>query len=117
MKRRNISIWFAIFTLFGCGQSDQPTELLITQIDDFDYFGANRTLIRNGVQAILMCNGLFTSGRTLEQVFKQELAYLPDPVGTVVGGEYLINPEMKAVSIGGVESGPLISAAFREGIG
>jgi len=33
------------------------------QTDDFDYFEANRTTIRNGVQAILMCNGLFTSGR------------------------------------------------------
>ena len=117
MKRRIISIWFAIFTLFGCGQSDQPTELATPQIDDFDYFAANRTVIRNGVQAILMCNGLFTSGRTLEQVFTQELAYLPDPVGTVNGGEYLINRELKAVAIGGVESGLVIRAAFREGIG
>ena len=117
MKRRIISIWFAIFTLFGCGQSDQPTESATPQIDDFDYFAANRTAIHNGVQAILMCNGLFTSGRTLEQVFTQELAYLPDPVGTVDGGEYLINRELKAVAIGGVESGPVIHAAFREGIG
>ncbi|MCH7834343.1 MAG: hypothetical protein IH911_04610, partial [Proteobacteria bacterium] len=117
MKRRIISIWFAIFTLFGCGQSDQPTESATPQIDDFDYFAANRTVIRNGVQAILMCNGLFTSGRTLEQVFTQELAYLPDPVGTVNGGEYLINRELKAVAIGGVESGLVIRAAFREGIG
>jgi len=87
------------------------------QNDDFDYFTANRTMIRNGVQAVLMCNGLFTSGRTLGQVFKQELAYLPDPVGNVDGGEYLINHELKAVAIGGPESGPVMRAAFREGIG
>ena len=87
------------------------------QTDDFDYFEANRTTIRNGVQAILMCNGLFTSGRTLEQVFAQELAYLPEPVGTVDGGEYLIDRTLKAVAIGGGESGPVIRAAFRDGIG
>jgi len=100
-----------------------PVFLLISfasqaqQTDDFDYFAANRTLIRNGVQAILMCNGLFTSGRTLEQVFTQELAYLPNPVGTAEGGEYLINHELKAVAVGGTESGTVIRAAFREGIG
>ena len=87
------------------------------QTDEFDYFSANRTMIRNGVQAVLMCNGLFTSGRTLEQVFEQELAYLSDPVGTVEGGEYVINHELNAVAIGGTESGPVMRAAFREGIG
>lgn len=87
------------------------------QTADFDYFSANRTMIRNGVQAVLMCNGLFTSDRTLKQVFKQELAYLSDPVGSVEGGEYLIDRELKAVAIGGPESGPVMRAAFREGIG
>jgi len=100
-----------------------PLALLVTslsqaqQMDDYDYFAANRTTIRNGVQAVLMCNGLFTSGRTLEQVFRQELAYLPEPVGTADGGEYLINRERKAVAVGGSESGPVIHAAFRQGIG
>lgn len=88
----------------------------------FDYFSANRLMIRNGVQAVLMCNGLFTSNRTLEQVFSQELAYLTTPrfegpVGTVDGGEYEVNRELKAVAIGGAESGTVIRAAFREGIG
>jgi len=87
------------------------------QTDDFDYFTANRTLIRNGVQAVLMCNGLFTSGRTLEQVFTQELAYLSNPVGTAEGGEYLVNRELKAVAVGGAATGTVIRAAFREGIG
>jgi len=85
--------------------------------DEFDYFAANRSMIRNGVQAVLMCNGLFTSGRTLGQVFAQELAYLPNPVGSVDGGEYLVRPELKAVAVGGPESGQVIRAVFREGIG
>ena len=89
----------------------------VSHADGFDYFAANRTMIRNGVQAVLMCNGLFTSERTLEQVFSQELAYLSDPVGTVDGGEYIINRELKAVAIGGPVSGQVMRAAFREGIG
>lgn len=84
---------------------------------DFDYFSANRTMIRNGVQAVLMCNGLFTSGRTMKQVFEQELAYLSDPVGTVEGGDYVIDRDLKAVAIGGNDSGQVIRAAFRQGIG
>jgi len=87
------------------------------QVDGFDYFAANRIMIRNGVQAILMCNGLFTSGRTLERVFEQELAYLPEPVGTADGGNYHIDRARRAVAVGGHRAGPIMRAAFREGIG
>ncbi len=84
----------------------------------YDYFSANRIMIRNGVQAVLMCNGLYTSARTLQQVFDWELAYLNDnKVGTAAGGDYVINDVLKAVAVGGGESGPQIHAAFREGIG
>lgn len=88
----------------------------------YDYFAANRMMIRNGVQAVLMCNGLFTSERSLEQVFAQELAYLSSErfggaVGSVDGGEYAIDRANQTVAIGGATSGPVIRAAFREGIG
>jgi CubicO group peptidase (beta-lactamase class C family) len=87
------------------------------QADDFDYFAANRTMIRNGVQAVLMCNGLFTSNRTLEQVFAQELRYLQELVGTAQGGDYVVDETRRAVAIGGGASGPVMRAAFRDGIG
>ena len=87
------------------------------QADDFDYFEANRLMIRNGVQAVLTCNGLFTSHRSLEQVYEQELEYLSERVGTVEGGDYSIDRQLKAVAIGGNESGPVMRAAFRDGIG
>ena len=38
--------------LFGTASAQQE--------ETFDYFSANRQMIRNGVQAVLMCNGLFT---------------------------------------------------------
>ncbi len=96
--------------LFACTSQAQ-------QVDDFDYFLADRIIIRNGLQALLTCNGLFTSRRSLEQVFAQELAYVTHPVGTVDGGEYLIDLERRAVAVGGPASGPVMHAAFREGIG
>ena len=87
------------------------------QPNDYDYFAANRQMIRNGVQAILMCNGLYTSKRPIERVFEQEVAYLADPVGTVDGGNYVIEREHGSVAVGGGDDGVQIRAAFREGIG
>ncbi|WOJ95475.1 serine hydrolase [Congregibacter brevis] len=86
--------------------------------EGYDYFSANRQLIRNGVQSLLTCNGLFTSRRTLEQVFDQELAYLGDrTLGDANGGPYTVHPREQAVSVGGGENGPAILSAFRKGIG
>jgi CubicO group peptidase (beta-lactamase class C family) len=87
------------------------------QEEGYDYFSTSRITIQHGVQAVLMCNGLFTSQRTLEQVFAQELAYLKEPVGTASGGEYVIDKDLRAVAIGRPETGTVIRAAFREGIG
>ena len=84
----------------------------------FDYFAANRDLVRNGVQAVLTCNGLFTSQRTLPQVFAQELAYLGErTLGDADGGPYRVHRDAQAVSVGGGAHGPAITAAFRDGIG
>ena len=83
----------------------------------YDYWEPNRNMIRYGQQALFMCNGLFTSERTLEQVFEQELAYLPQPVGTPSGGNYVIDREHRAVAIGTGNSAPIMRAAFRRGIG
>ena len=89
----------------------------VTQVPGFDYFEANRQMIRNGVQAVLMCNGLFTSNRTLQQVFLQELAYLkPAPLGNIEGGPYKVEPDLQYVTVGGGEHGPAITAAYRKGL-
>jgi CubicO group peptidase (beta-lactamase class C family) len=90
------------------------------QQETYDYWKFNREIIRRGQQAIFMCNGLFTSNRTLEQVFEHELAFLREPVGTPAGGDYVIDRERKAVAIGSIDGAgyvPTMRAAFREGIG
>jgi CubicO group peptidase (beta-lactamase class C family) len=93
------------------------SSLQAAQTESYDYFNSQRLTIRNGVQAVLSCNGLFTSNRSIQQVFAQELAYLPNPVGTAEGGHYTVNADRKAVTVGGAEDGAPISAIFREGIG
>ena len=45
------------------------------------------------------------------------MAFLPEPVGTARGGDYIVDWDLKAVVIGGPGGAPPISAAFREGIG
>ena len=87
------------------------------QEETYDYWQPQRQMVRLGQQAIFLCNGLFTSNRTLEQVFAQELAYLPEPVGTAEGGDYEIDWERKTVTIGSGHGVPKMRAAFREGIG
>ncbi len=87
------------------------------QKETYDYWQHQRRMVRYGQQAIFLCNGLFTSNRTLEQVFAQELAFLPDPVGTAAGGDYEVDYDRKAVVIGAGHGVPKMRAAFREGIG
>jgi CubicO group peptidase (beta-lactamase class C family) len=81
------------------------------QQETYDYWQFQREMIRNGQQAVFMCNGLFTSNRTVEQIFEQELAFLPDAV------DYVIDEARRAVTIGAGGDTPVMRAAFREGIG
>ncbi len=94
-----------------------PVSAVAQQEETYDYWRFNREIIRYGQQAIFMCNGLFTSNRTLENIFAQELAFLPRPVGTPRGGDFVIDEERRAVAIGAPGGTPIMRAAFREGIG
>lgn len=95
-----------------------PRPTAAQQEEAFDLWRPQRDMVRYGQQAILMCNGLFTSNRTLEQVYEKELAFFDQPVGTPRGGDYEIDRERKAVAVGVPGWGaPVMRAAFREGIG
>ena len=94
-----------------------PTSSGAQQVESYDYWRVQRQMIQYGQQAIFMCNGLFTSNRTLEQVFDKELKYLSQPVGTPRGGDYEVDWERKAVAIGAAGGTPIMRAAFRQGLG
>lgn len=87
------------------------------QSEQYDYWGPQREMIVRGQQAVLMCNGLFTSNRSLEQVFLQELAFLGEPVGSAEGGDYNVDHDLRAVEVGAPGAVPVMRAVFREGIG
>ena len=94
-----------------------PQPVHAQQQESYDTWAFQREMIQRGVQAVLMCNGLFTSNRTLEQVFEQELAYLREPIGTPEGGDYEVDRARRAVAVGAPGPVPTMRAAFREGIG
>jgi len=94
-----------------------PGYVTAQQEESYDYWSSQRDMVRYGQQAIFMCNGLFTSNRTIDQVFEQELAYLDQPVGTPDGGDYEIDRTRRAVAIGASGGTPVMRAAFREGLG
>ena len=93
--------------MFALAQQDQT----------YDYWQHQREMVRRGQQAVFMCNGLFTSNRSLEQVYEKELAFLPEPVGTPEGGDYTVAWDLRAVEIGKAGAVPTMRAVFREGIG
>lgn len=107
--KKILSLLFGLLVLF--------TSLSAQQQETYDYSKASREMIRSGVQAILMCNGLFTSNRTLDQVYEQELAYLKNPIGSPSGGDYQVDWDRKAVAIGVPGGVPVMRAVFREGLG
>ena len=94
-----------------------PTITSAQQQDSYDYWAPQRAMVQRGQQAVFMCNGLFTSHRTLEQVFAQELAFLRHPIGTAEGGDYRVDWDRKAVEVGAAGDVPVMRSAFRDGIG
>ena len=94
-----------------------PVSIHGQQEERYDYWKPQREMIAYGQQAVFMCNGLFAGNRTLEHVFAQELAFLPHPVGTPAGGDYVVDEARKAVAIGSAGGTPIMRAAYREGIG
>ena len=94
-----------------------PATARVQQKDSYDYWRFQRDMIQRGQQALMMCNGLFTSNRTLEQVFAQELAYISQPVGTASGGDYEVDRNRRTVSVGKADGAPIMRSAFREGLG
>ena len=87
------------------------------QEQSYDYWQHQRAMVQRGQQAVLMCNGLFTGNRTLEQVFAQELAFFRVPIGTAEDGDYDVHWNLRAVEVGAAGAVPVMRAAFRQGIG
>lgn len=109
MKRSAFPFLFLVLMFSSQVQAQQD--------QGYDYWQHQREIVRRGQHAIFMCNGLFTSGRTLEQLYDWELEFFSEPIGGPSGGDYRIDRERQAVEIGESGAVPTMRAAFREGIG
>jgi CubicO group peptidase (beta-lactamase class C family) len=82
----------------------------------YDYHGSNEALISAGMQALFICNGLFVSDRTMEQLYGAELRMVRRPLAPP--NQITIDRERKTVAIGdGGGAAPVMRAAHREGLG
>jgi len=82
------------------------------------YYAATAELIARGRQALAVCNGVFVSGRTLEQIYAGELR--ADGGEPVPPGSVTIDRQRRAVAVGvavSKASVPVMRAAYREGVG
>ncbi|HXV87371.1 MAG TPA: serine hydrolase, partial [Gemmatimonadales bacterium] len=103
--------WFAIGALAAASAAPLPAQ------ERFDYHAFTGALVDRGAQALHVCNGLFLSARTLEQIYAGELR--------AAGGRPLppermeINRERQTVAVGvGAHDGvPVMRAAVRPGLG
>ena len=87
-----------------------------------DWRAAQEASVLNGVQAVLMCNGLFTSGRSLTQVYDQELKYLSPPrfrsaLGDANGGPYRVDQVNRSVIVGTDNPEQQVAAVYQPGFG
>jgi len=104
---RRVTLAVAL-ALVPVGPASSATESL-------DAFG--QALVDRGLQALTVCNGLFVSNRSLQQIYRGELrAYLP---GALPESRIRIDQGRRLVEVGiGAEDGvPIMRAVFREGLG
>lgn len=87
------------------------------QANNFDYWSYDSAIVWRGVQTFLTCNGLFTSERSMDQIESQEWAYVRGKPGVLSDRSYLVDNELKMVSIGGGDSLPTMRAVYRQGLG
>jgi CubicO group peptidase (beta-lactamase class C family) len=85
-------------------------------IAQYDYHRTAAEIVWRGTQALKLCNGLFVSDRTIDQIYAQEFAGMGEPMPRA---RVEIDAIRKAVAIGvGTgDSVPAMRAALRPGIG
>ena len=107
MIRRTVSL-ILFLSLTGTAYAQQ---------ERYDYLEPTDRLVTAGTQALMICNGLFVSERTLDQIYEQELKL--DRMPVLPPRQVTIDEERKAVVVGGKGSNaiPAMRAAYRTGVG
>lgn len=88
----------------------------LTAQNQFDYHRVTGEIVWRGTQALKLCNGLFVSQRTVDQIYAQEFAGMGEPMPRT---RVETDAQRKTVTIGTGSGDPIpaMRAAYREGIG
>ena len=119
---------FSLFVAFGS---------VVAQAYSPVYHEHSQLIVNRGKQAFMLCNGLFVSGRTVEQIYAEELKLGLMPILPL--GNVSIDIELKSVTVGrgdhrtsasgeatftglngagvGDPEVPIMRAVYREGLG
>jgi CubicO group peptidase (beta-lactamase class C family) len=86
-----------------------------TAMNQFDR--TNQAIVDRGTQALVTCNGLFVSNRTLEQIYEQELKL--DGITMLPPSLVSVDRKRRTVAVGIAEGDPVptMRAAHRRGLG
>src|SRR3989442_678216 len=100
-----------ILVLFAVAGNGQQTTAR------YNYHESTQALIGAGMQALFVCNGLFVSNRTLDQLYDAELKL--DLMPLAPPDEIKIDRERRTVAVGesGKGAAPVMRSAYREGLG
>jgi len=82
-------------------------------VNRYDYERPVERVVTAGMQALLTCNGLFVSHRTLDQLYEAELKM--DRIPLAAPPDFVIDRDRKTVSV--AANGIVMRAAHRQGIG
>ena len=94
-----------------------PAAVHAQQTPSYDYHQPTEMMVNYGRQALMICNGLFVSNRSLDLIYEQELKLNRMPV--LPPSMVTIDKERQAVVVGGGGNSPYpaMRAAYREGLG
>jgi len=112
-RRRRTASLLSLIVLLAFG----PTPAEAQPADAYNYHRPNELMVTYGRQALMLCNGLFVSDRTMEQVYEQELKLYRQPV--LPPDQVTVDSTRRAVAVGGNSNSPVptMRAAHREGVG
>jgi CubicO group peptidase (beta-lactamase class C family) len=105
------AVW--CLALLLCAGTASPAEVLAQRPYADGFHASNADITRRGRQALTVCNGLFVSDRSVEQINEAELR------GDPALESYLsVDRERRTVAVReGQGQGPVMRAVWREGIG
>lgn len=83
----------------------------------YDYYRPVENIVAAGMQALMTCNGLFVSGRSLEQLYDEELQF--EHLTLVPPEMVLVDNSRRAIAVGvgATNPFPVMRAAYRVGLG